>query len=751
MKSLKSIIVLCVFVFASATAYSVIRGTESYNPGVVWHLGGPSTNYAGWAGQTVTRSQIEHELQLMQADGYTHVLLNGNVPGAIYYGNETWNRFEYALDWCDANDMYVVLELNYQYGKNEDREAYYNDPVGSLPGSFQIWVNLAKYHFSLIGVTLGNEVGIGTPSPGEEPDMPNYLAGFRDYLLESHGTLEALNTAWGSSYTDINDVNFPADTDAGYDDLYRFGLIQLGRYYSEIYDHYYKSDPVLGPNLIYGSEGGTIKDAYGDYPASTVVVYDDLMAYYPAWYIKAASETTSKPSFNTEIHLYNDFYNYHESNEITRFRYFTDPLQGEWMNSSFAWGQWNEPLEASIHAETPGVLADVKRLEPQLRLFNTESRQSRLGVLMMRELLYMNYYKQPDYDPDPMTRAYSVMAATGRPWRFVKDLDLPDGQLDDLVLWSSDEMPISTLDAIVALPPSVSVHLVGALPTKTEYGLSLPPAKITELSNRIDSTYSTDNDALNAFVDPELPAYCHNIVDIQRLYWNPAPLGHFWYYLPYPEIEARKAVDTNGNMVVVLINHSENPVTLPTGPSLPWYDAAMMSSAVDITDVTPVTVDFGSPIVLDEFDVHVYQYLPESFALTLSAGSGGAVSPTGGVYDAGTEVGLAAIPDQYYHFDEWSGDTNAITTGTAADAAITITMNSDVGLGAAFGADTTSGGTPHWWLAHANPAWTNDFEAAATNDADGDTILTGDEYISGTGPTNAASPSEKSPVDRPRK
>jgi len=62
-------------------------------------------------------------------------------------------------------------------------------------------------------------------------------------------------------------------------------------------------------------------------------------------------------------------------------------------------------------------------------------------------------------------------------------------------------------------------------------------------------------------------------------------------------------------MVVVLINHSENPVTLPAGPSLPWYDTATMSSAVDITDDTPVTVDFGSSIVLDEFDVHVYQYI----------------------------------------------------------------------------------------------------------------------------------------------
>jgi CubicO group peptidase (beta-lactamase class C family) len=46
---------------------------------------------------------------------------------------------------------------------------------------------------------------------------------------------------------------------------------------------------------------------------------------------------------------------------------------------------------------------------------------------------------------------------------------------------------------------------------------------------------------------------------------------------------------------------------------------------------------------------------------------------------------------------------------------------------------------PVWWLANANPAWTNDLEAAATNDQDNDGLFTWQEYIAGTHPTNPLS------------
>ncbi|MEI7903220.1 MAG: hypothetical protein WCK89_23515, partial [bacterium] len=46
----------------------------------------------------------------------------------------------------------------------------------------------------------------------------------------------------------------------------------------------------------------------------------------------------------------------------------------------------------------------------------------------------------------------------------------------------------------------------------------------------------------------------------------------------------------------------------------------------------------------------------------------------------------------------------------------------------------TNTGTPEWWLAQYG--WTNNFEVAATSDADGDRHANWMEYVAGTDPTN---------------
>lgn len=47
-----------------------------------------------------------------------------------------------------------------------------------------------------------------------------------------------------------------------------------------------------------------------------------------------------------------------------------------------------------------------------------------------------------------------------------------------------------------------------------------------------------------------------------------------------------------------------------------------------------------------------------------------------------------------------------------------------------------SNAVPKWWLAQQDQDWTNDFDAAAINDADGDGLLTWEEYLAGTDPTD---------------
>lgn len=60
------------------------------------------------------------------------------------------------------------------------------------------------------------------------------------------------------------------------------------------------------------------------------------------------------------------------------------------------------------------------------------------------------------------------------------------------------------------------------------------------------------------------------------------------------------------------------------------------------------------------------------YQLTMTAGSGGSVSPATGWYAGGTQVQLQATPDAGYAFDRWEGTGSGAYSGTANPATVTI-------------------------------------------------------------------------------
>jgi Leucine-rich repeat (LRR) protein len=77
--------------------------------------------------------------------------------------------------------------------------------------------------------------------------------------------------------------------------------------------------------------------------------------------------------------------------------------------------------------------------------------------------------------------------------------------------------------------------------------------------------------------------------------------------------------------------------------------------------------------------------LPTRYSLNISSTTGGLVTTPGqGIftYNGGTVVNLAAIPDTYYDFVNWTGDVSTITSISAAFT--TITMNGNYSISANF-------------------------------------------------------------------
>jgi len=101
------------------------------------------------------------------------------------------------------------------------------------------------------------------------------------------------------------------------------------------------------------------------------------------------------------------------------------------------------------------------------------------------------------------------------------------------------------------------------------------------------------------------------------------------------------------------------------------------------TDIIPEILDITlniKNITPQDSDALVYSLCSGQHTLSLSATSGGTTNPQPGtyVYDYATRISIRAIPDDEYHFSEWSGD------GSGTDNQLSITMDSDKSIQANF-------------------------------------------------------------------
>lgn len=120
-----------------------------------------------------------------------------------------------------------------------------------------------------------------------------------------------------------------------------------------------------------------------------------------------------------------------------------------------------------------------------------------------------------------------------------------------------------------------------------------------------------------------------------------------------------------------------------------------------------------------------------NYWLDTEAAAHGSVDVADDWQPGGATTQIAALADAYYHFTNWSGSVSA--TNNPLD----LLMDAPKAVQANFAANLAASNVPEWWLAQYG--WTNDFDTAATNDAEPDGYVTWQEYVADTDPTNSDS------------
>ena len=502
------------------------------------------------------------ELEKLKAEGFLLIEFASWLWTIPTPGSDVERRAEAVLDWCDHNGVAFFLIHNIQYGSPGEAGGL-NKEVLNPDESVRFlvdWLRVLRGHRCVQGVILGNEVGphLGTPS-----DAPVLWERFRQWLRQQHGTISGLNSAWRTAYEDFEEVGVPPDASPGWVDYRRFAREVFARFYGHLFAKAVR--PALGDKL-YGNKTTLDPFLHRACTEMTMVCWDDLVAQYPLWRLKCAADTSPKPLFNSELHLYNDDFQYFPSVERSRYRYFTSALLGEYLTASYAWNNWNKPEIAQIHAATRGILADLARVEGYCKLLAAETREAEVGVLVTED----NYYTpagtvETDYEREhPLGLLYAYLSACGVPWRYVLEDDLSAFAKGTLVVWSRG-LRRRTAAALTGLPAAVRVLAVGRPPERDEYGRRLDP-KLAQAVARRCKTVSLRGLQRAISGSNKLPAEYSRVGEVRYWWWSP-DRGHYTYEVPTCLLEARRAAARDG-VVVAVVNHTEEKQVAP----LPWAE-----------------------------------------------------------------------------------------------------------------------------------------------------------------------------------
>jgi hypothetical protein len=140
----------------------------------------------------------------------------------------------------------------------------------------------------------------------------------------------------------------------------------------------------------------------------------------------------------------------------------------------------------------------------------------------------------------------------------------------------------------------------------------------------------------------------------------------------------------------------------------------------------------SGPFVLDDLVVDIRDPFTALYLIQATASANGNISPAANVFvEAGANQQFTITPNQFFHIADVLVDLVGVGAVTSVPFNNVMTNHT---VEAVFAPDMAANNTPHWWLYQQNAAWSNDFDAAALGNADGDSLFTWQEYLAGTDP-----------------
>ncbi len=288
-----------------------------------------------------------------------------------------------------------------------------------------------------------------------------YLPKFQAYLEEKHVSIEKLNEAYKTSYTDFSQIDMPdgisgdnsiwnamAENSEVYYDLIEFNEIIFTEWHSwmaGIVREYISDKPVhsklLETNLdsseesyYYGRmiQGADLEmfDTFSDYAGNDALTYaDDIDSYYTTmFYYDYMQSVTGKPVYNSEDHVirdktseYSDLYSAHVGNYL-----WQGAVHGRNMSTLWLWDRNtgdNPSFEGSI-LYRPDVVEKVGHTSLDLTRLSTE-----ITELWKDSPEVAIYYSKPSkyYDKEYDTNlfnAYKSTLGTGKKVGIVSDMSI---------------------------------------------------------------------------------------------------------------------------------------------------------------------------------------------------------------------------------------------------------------------------------------------------------------------------------------